>query len=115
MPLPLAISTFVGCLSTLARDGVLIDLATPTRSYGVKEGCPPLGAECSSGECNRGECVPVWNGTLCSCEGDEPLCQNCKLPWSLLGVLHLQMGKYNKHGYVLGTIKKSVETSMIWD
>ena len=78
MPLPLAISTFAGCLSHLALDGTLVDLATPTSSYGVEEGCPPLGTKCSLDGCDRGECVPVWNGTLCSCEGDIPLCQICK-------------------------------------
>jgi len=72
--LPLSGSSYRGCLAGVTLDGTPLDLASPLRSYGTVQGCPPLDATCSSDTCGVGlECREVWNGTLCSC-GDT--CQN---------------------------------------
>ena len=60
----------------MKRDGTLVDLATPTHSYGTNEGCPPMDGACDDVMCDSGECVPVWNGGVCSCDGDTPLCES---------------------------------------
>ena len=51
-----------------------MDLSSALRSFGTREGCPPFEVTYDQVTCDRGECVRVWNGSLCSCDGDVPLC-----------------------------------------
>ena len=79
-PLP----DFEGCLSDLVMDDQIVDLARPIRRHGTSEGCPPLEGECPINSCLGGECVSVWNGTICHCE-DSPKCGQISAPVSLSG------------------------------
>ncbi len=67
-------TSYTGCLSNVVVGGSLMDFNSPLRSEGVAKGCPPLDDHCSVTLCPMGDCVGVWNGTLCSCEEDTPQC-----------------------------------------
>ena len=68
-------TSYTGCLGNLTVGGALLDFNAPLRSEGIAKGCPPLDDRCSVKYCPEGECVNVWNGTLCSCEGDSLQCE----------------------------------------
>ena len=82
---------FQGCLSDLVMDDQIIDLASPIRQHATSVGCPPREKVCSFGSCFAGDCIPVWNGTICHCE-DSPECQQSSSAVSLShGYLGLQL------------------------
>ena len=72
-PFSLSLPHFDGCLSNLTMDDRIVDLASPVRQHGTSEGCPPLERDCPVASCLRGDCVSVWNGTICHCE-ESPEC-----------------------------------------
>jgi len=72
-------TSYTGCLSQVTMGETLLDLASPLRAGGVVRGCPPVEDHCPSSQCvngGLGECVSVWDGTVCDCELDHPLCQS---------------------------------------
>ena len=71
-------TSYTGCIGRLVVGGTLMDLNAPLRSQGVEIGCPPRSDKCISDYCfsGSGRCVSVWNGTVCSCEGESPLCDS---------------------------------------
>ena len=73
---------FDGCLADLVINDRIINLADPVRRYGTSEGCAPRDGKCRTGYCLHGECVSVWNGTVCHCE-KFPECRQTSSPVSL--------------------------------
>ncbi len=72
--LSLSGTTYHGCIANLTIDHTLLDLSVPVRTHGTRKGCPPRDVSCEDVICVSGECVEVWNGTVCSCEGVSPSC-----------------------------------------
>ena len=70
---------FEGCLANFTIDDRIVDLASPVHRYGTHEGCPPRDGSCDGERLwcpgNNGECVSVWNGSLCHCE-EFPECDS---------------------------------------
>ncbi len=69
-------TSYIGCLANVVVGGRLLDFNAPLRSEGVEIGCPPLNDKCSRSQCSSGDCVSVWNGTVCSCGDESPLCED---------------------------------------
>ena len=85
---------FEGCLAKITINDQLVDLASPICQYGTNEGCPPRDRSCDSERLwcpGNGECVSVWNGSLCHCE-EFPKCDSSQSPISLSsGYVRLQL------------------------
>ena len=86
---------FEGCLANFTIDDRIVDLASPVRRYGTHEGCPPRDGSCDGERLwcpgNNGECVSVWNGSLCHCE-EFPECDSSQSSVSLSsGYVRLQL------------------------
>ena len=71
---PLSSVSFDGCISSLQLNHRLVDLNAPLREGGTHPGCSPLEVSCDR-QCPGKDCVEVWNGTLCNCDGNPSLCQ----------------------------------------
>ena len=63
-------TTYDGCIADVELGGRLLDFGQPEREEGTKIGCPPLEALCSQICPRNQECVQLWGGTVCNCEGD---------------------------------------------
>lgn len=64
-------TTYDGCIADVKLGGQLLDFAQPEREQGTSIGCPPLEGSCSR-ICPRDEeCVKLWDGSVCNCDGDS--------------------------------------------
>lgn len=82
---------FEVCIADLVVDDRIVDLASPVRKYRTSEGCGPRDEKCHEGTCHNGECVSVWNRSVCHCE-ESPDCSQTSNSVSLFnGYIHLQL------------------------
>lgn len=69
-------SHFEVCIADLVIDDRLIDLASPVRQHRTSKGCGPRDVKCHKDTCHSGECISVWNGAICHCEGSPDCSQS---------------------------------------
>ena len=64
-------TTYNGCIADAKLGGQLLDFGQPVREQGTSTGCPQLEELCSR-MCQRNEeCVKLWGGSVCNCDGDS--------------------------------------------